>query len=38
MEQGRFIVELRVAPAQPLTFVTIRLMQTGNGNLAVVEG
>jgi hypothetical protein len=37
IEQGRFIVELRVAPAQPLTFVTLRLVQSGAGRLAVVE-
>lgn len=30
VEQGRFIVELRVAPSQPLTFMTIRLVQTGD--------
>jgi phage tail sheath protein FI len=29
IDQGRFIVELRVAPSRPLTFVTIRLVQTG---------
>jgi len=29
VDQGRFIVELRVAPARPLTFVTMRLVQTG---------
>jgi phage tail sheath protein FI len=29
IDQGRFIVELRVAPARPMTFVTIRLVQTG---------
>jgi hypothetical protein len=29
VDQGRFVVELRVAPARPLTFVTIRLVQTG---------
>jgi phage tail sheath protein FI len=29
VDQGRFIVELRVAPSRPLTFVTIRLVQTG---------
>ena len=38
IEQGRFIVELRVAPAQPLTFVTLRLVQSGSGRLAVEEG
>jgi phage tail sheath protein FI len=30
MEQGRFIVELRVAPSLPLRFLTIRLMQGGD--------
>ena len=30
VEQGRFIVELRVAPSLPMTFVTIRLVQTGD--------
>jgi phage tail sheath protein FI len=29
IDQGRFIVELRVAPARPLTFVTLRLVQVG---------
>ena len=29
VEQGRFVVELRVAPSQPMTFMTIRLVQTG---------
>jgi phage tail sheath protein FI len=28
VEQGRFIVELRVAPSLPMTFLTIRLLQT----------
>jgi hypothetical protein len=35
VEAGQFIVELRVAPAQPLTFVTVRLVQAGNGDLTV---
>jgi hypothetical protein len=30
VEQGRFVVELRVAPSVPLTFMTIRLVQTGD--------
>jgi hypothetical protein len=30
MEQGRFIVELRVAPSLPLRFLTIRLVQGGD--------
>jgi phage tail sheath protein FI len=29
LEQGRFIVELRVAPSLPLKFVTVRLIQAG---------
>jgi phage tail sheath protein FI len=36
MEQGRFIVELRVAPSLPMTFMTIRLVQTGD-RTAVLE-
>ncbi len=35
-DQGRFIVELRVAPALPLTFLTIRLVQDGT-TTAVTE-
>jgi hypothetical protein len=30
VEQGRFVVEIRVAPSQPMTFITIRLVQTGD--------
>jgi phage tail sheath protein FI len=30
LEQGRFIVELRIAPSLPMTFLTIRLVQTGD--------
>ncbi len=29
VDAGRFVVELRVAPSQPLTFLTVRLVQTG---------
>ena len=36
VEQGRFIVELRVAPSLPLKFVTVRLIQAG-GRSNVVE-
>jgi hypothetical protein len=36
VEQGRFIVELRVAPSLPLKFVTVRLVQTG-GRSSVSE-
>jgi len=37
VDQGRFIVELRVAPSLPLTFLTIRLIAAGDRGL-VVEG
>jgi hypothetical protein len=36
VEQGRFIIELKVAPSLPLTFLTIRLMQMGD-RMSVVE-
>lgn len=36
-DQGRFLVELRVAPSIPLTFLTIRLTQSGD-RLTVAEG
>lgn len=36
VEQGRFIIELKVAPSLPLTFLTIRLMQMGD-RVSVVE-
>jgi phage tail sheath protein FI len=35
VEQGRFIVELRVAPSMPLSFLTIRLIQTSDRSLAM---
>ena len=37
VEQGRFIVEIKVAPSQPLTFLTVRLLQSNDGSL-VTEG
>ncbi|HEX8502104.1 MAG TPA: hypothetical protein VF659_16080 [Pyrinomonadaceae bacterium] len=37
MEQGHFIVELKVAPAMPLNFLTIRLVQSGDRGLATEE-
>lgn len=37
IDQGRFIVELRVAPSHPLMFLTVRLVQEG-GTLLAVEG
>jgi hypothetical protein len=37
VEQGRFIVELRVAPSLPMTFLTIRLVQSGDRTLVTEE-
>lgn len=37
VEQGRLIVELRVAPAQPMTFITVRLVQSETDPLTVQE-
>lgn len=37
VEQGRYIVELRVAPSLPMTFLTVRLVQSGDRGL-VTEG
>lgn len=37
LDQGRFIVELRVAPSQPLQFLTIRLAQSGPDDLRFQE-
>ncbi len=36
LDDGRLIVELRVAPSQPLAFLTVRLVQTGTGALQVL--
>jgi hypothetical protein len=33
VDQGRFIVELKVAPSLPLTFITVRLVQTNDGSM-----
>ncbi len=37
MDQGRFIVQLLVAPSVPMRFLTVKLVQSG-GQLALVEG
>ncbi|HEX7843006.1 MAG TPA: hypothetical protein VF469_36285 [Kofleriaceae bacterium] len=29
-DQGRFVVEMKVAPAQPMSFLTVRLIQSGD--------
>jgi phage tail sheath protein FI len=38
VEQGRLVVEIRVAPSQALLFLTIRLVMTGARSLQVQEG
>ncbi len=38
LEQGRFIVELRVAPSRPMAFLTVRLLQMGHDALLSQEG
>lgn len=38
VEQGRFIAQIQVAPAQPLEFITVQLLRAGDGNLQVIEG
>ena len=38
VDQGRFIVELKVAPSLPMTFLTIRLIQTSDRSLAQEVG
>jgi phage tail sheath protein FI len=35
VDQGRFIVELKVAPSLPLTFITVRLVQTNDRSLVM---
>ncbi len=37
VEQGRFIVELKVAPSSPLTFLNVRLVQSGDRGLVTEE-
>ena len=37
IDAGRFVVELRVAPSQPLVFLRVRLVQSGPEELAVQE-
>ena len=37
VDAGRFIVELRVAPSRPMTFLTVRLVQSAD-RTTVVEG
>jgi phage tail sheath protein FI len=37
LDQGRFVVELRVAPSVPMRFLSVRLVQAGE-RLAATEG
>jgi hypothetical protein len=37
VDRGRLLVELRVAPSQPLAFLTVRLVQLDGAGLTVVE-
>lgn len=37
VDLGRFVVELRVAPSRPLSFLRVRLVQTGPERLSVGE-
>lgn len=37
LDRGRLIIELRVAPAYPMRFLTIRLIQSGTNQIAVEE-
>jgi phage tail sheath protein FI len=37
IDQGRFIIELRVAPSHPLAFITIRLVQQRSNGVLVQE-
>lgn len=37
LDQGRFIVEIRIAPSDPLEFITVRLIQSGTDRLKVRE-
>ncbi|HYN39958.1 MAG TPA: hypothetical protein VES39_11975, partial [Rhodospirillales bacterium] len=38
IDLGRFVVELHVAPARPLAFLRVRLVQTGTGQLSIDGG
>jgi hypothetical protein len=38
VDRGRLVVELRIAPSRPLTFLTVRLVQLDGAGLLAVEG
>lgn len=37
LDRGRFVIEMRVAPSQPLQFITIRLIQAGSEHFELEE-
>ena len=37
VEQGRLVVVIQVAPSQPMEFITVQLMRSGNGELLAEE-
>jgi hypothetical protein len=37
IEQGRLIIELHIAPSRPITFITVRLVQTASGLVTLQE-
>jgi phage tail sheath protein FI len=37
LDEGRFIVEIRVAPSRPMQFLTVRLVQTGDRAVVTEE-
>jgi phage tail sheath protein FI len=38
VEQGRLIVQIQIAPSQPLEFMTVFLVRSGTGLLQAAEG
>lgn len=37
VDLGRFVVQLQVAPSEPMEFITVQLTRTGTGELVAVE-
>ncbi len=37
VEQGRVVMIIQVAPSQPLEFITVQLLRSGEGELLVTE-
>jgi phage tail sheath protein FI len=36
VDQGRLIVMIQVAPSQPMEFITVQLVRSGEGELLIV--